>query len=352
MKGWIKLVLLLYLFVLAIEIIKTTSLSLAPDIGGFLVNGTSPVRALATGWFTTAVVQSSGAIGSVTAALVGNEILNLEIAVFILMGAALGTTVTALLISIITISQKRRDFRHGFEIGLAYSLYIAMVVVIVFFLELFFGVFSKASFFLASTIGNSIPLGKAVNILDIATGPIVDALMENVGGILAFIFGIAVLIFVLRYVSKVVVDVLGGEEKARNFINKHFNSKIKIYFIGVLLTAITFSSSITISLLVPLAVGRLINLKKAIPFILGAASGTSTDIFLASIVIGNANALATFIAFFLFSVTGAIIFLPNTKFIHRITKYTSKKLIHISRRKALYFLFGFILIPLLIILIF
>lgn len=161
-----------------------------------------------------------------------------------------------------------------------------------------------------------------------------------------------ILIFTLKYIGKSVIGVLGGENKARKFINKYFHSKYKAYFIGAVLTGIVFSSSITIGLLVPLAVARLINLKKAIPFILGANLGTFTDVFLAAIIIGKPLALATAIAYLLFGILGTIIFLPNTEILFKITKYTSKKLIHISRKKALYFLIAFILIPLLIILIF
>ena len=83
----------------------------------------------------------------------------------------------------------------------------------------------------------------------------------------------------------------------------------------MILTAIVFSSSITIGLLVPLAVARVINLKKAIPFILGANLGTFTDIFLASIFIGQPAAFASAIAYFLFAVMGGLIFLPNTQFL-------------------------------------
>jgi sodium-dependent phosphate cotransporter len=351
MKRWLKLFFFLYLFILAIEIIKTTSLALAPDLNRFILHDINPIKAIATGWFTTAIVQSSGAIGSITAALAGNNILTLETAVYILIGASLGTIITALLISIITISQKRRDFRHGFEIGLCYALYSAMLVGIVFVLEFFFGFFSKSSFFLASAISDSVPLGKVPNLVGILTNPITKVLLERTNEFLVFIFGFIILLLALRYIGKSVINVFGGEEKARNFINRHFNSKLKIYFVGALLTAIIFSSSITISLLVPLAVARLINLKKAIPFILGAALGTSTDLLFASVIIGKVNALATFLAFLLFVLLGTLIFLPNTEFLFKLTKYTSKKLIHISRRKALYFLLAFILIPLILFLI-
>lgn len=348
----LKLIIFLYLFILAIQIIKNASSVLAPSLNQFFVNGMNPLKAIATGWFTTILVQSSGAVGTIVASFTGNGILEFSTGVYVLMGAIIGTAITALLISLITVSQKRRDFRHGFEIGLCYSLYSVLLVVIVFILESIFGLYSKLSIFLASKVGNNISLGKIPDWIDVITKPLTNAFFNNFNGAILIIVGIGILLFTLRYIGKTVIGVLGGEEPARHFINRHFDSTIKAYFLGVLLTMIVFSSSITVSLLVPLAVSRLINLKKAVPFIIGAGLGTQSDVFLASILIGHVNALATFFALFLFGITGALVFLPQTERLWRLTKYMSKRIFHISRKTAFYVLLAFILIPLILMLIF
>jgi sodium-dependent phosphate cotransporter len=269
-KKWSKLVFFLYVFILCIEIIKKTSLFLAPNIKDFLLQGLSPIKAMGVGWFTTSIVQSSGAVASFVATFAGNNLINLPTAVYILIGASLGTTITALIISFITTSKAKKDFRHGFEIGLAYSIYSALLVLIVLFLEYFFNFFSRTSLFLAEKLQNKIVALNIPNFTDLITTPIINPLFDSLPKFVLLIFAFVLLIFALRFLGKSVIEVFGGELRARKFINKHFNSKIKIYFLGVILTAIVFSSSITIGLLVPLAVARLISLKKAIPFILGA----------------------------------------------------------------------------------
>ncbi len=351
MKKWVKLIFFIYAFIFSIELIKRTSLFLAPNIKDFLLQSLTPIKAIASGWFTTSLAQSSGAISTVAAAFAGNNIITLSTAIYIMIGASLGTVITALIISLITSSKKRRDFRHGFEIALSYSIYSALLVIIVFLLEYFLKFFSKTSLFLATILGEKISLLKVPNFVGIITSPIINFLFERNHKLLLLILAFVILIFTLKYIGKSIIEVLGGEQKARKFINKYFKSKYKAYLIGVLITAVVFSSSITIGLLVPLAVARLINLKKAIPFILGADLGTFTDVFLASIIIGKIPALAAALAYALFAVIGALIFLPNTNFLFKTTKYISKKLIHISRKKALYILIAFILVPLLIILI-
>jgi sodium-dependent phosphate cotransporter len=350
--NWIRLIFFMYLFIFAIELIKKSSLALTPYLKDFLFQNLNPIEAISVGWFTTSIIQSSGAMGSIAAAFAGSGIISLQVAIYILIGASLGSTITAILISIITLSKKRRDFRHGFEIGLCYSLYSALILILVLVLEYFFRLFSNSSLFVATSIGEALPLGSIPNLVDFITSPLFGLFFDSINKAILLVLGFLILILTLRFLSKSVIGVFGGEEKTKDFINKHFSSKYKAYFLGFIFTAIIFSSGITTGLLVPLAVSRLINLKKAIPFILGAGLGTFTDIFLASIVIGKVAALATAISFFLFKLAGTLIFLPNTEILFRLTKYTSKRLMGVSRKKALYFLLAFILIPLILIIIF
>jgi solute carrier family 34 (sodium-dependent phosphate cotransporter) len=351
-KSGVKLISLIYLFILSIELIKKSSLFLAPNIKDFLLQNLGPIKAVCFGWFSTTVVQSSGAISTITATFAGNNLLQFSTAVYIVIGATIGTTITAIIISLVTVSTKRKDFRHGFEIGLCYTIYNAFLVVIAFLLEYFFHFFSNTSLFLASKISGKVSLLKIPDLVGIFTSPIINPLFKHSHNLFLLLFGFAILIFSLKYIGRAVIGIFGGEENARKFIDKHFKSKYKAYLIGALLTAILFSSSITIGLLVPLAVTRLIGLKRAIPFIIGADLGTFTDVFLAALVINQTPAMGIAIVYIMLAMLGSLIFLPNTKLLYKMTKYVSKKLIVISRKKALYILIAFILIPLLIILIF
>tara|TARA_Y100000310_G_C20618586_1_gene782002 strand:- start:338 stop:1459 length:1122 start_codon:yes stop_codon:yes gene_type:complete len=351
-KSFVKLAFFLYLFILAIQLIKKASGLIAPDARQFIFSNLSPLKAIAAGWFSTSIAQSSGAVSSLAVTFVGNGLIDLPIAVYILIGASMGTTITALIISLITVSKKKKDFRHGFEIALCYSIYSFILVFIVFFLEYFFALFSRLSFYLATLFQGNFSYLKVPDVVDVATGLIVKPIISNNHIVLTFLVAFLILIFALKFISRSVVEVMGGEVKAKNFINKYFDSPVKAYFMGVILTAIVFSSSITISLLVPLAVGGLIGLRRSIPFILGADLGTFTDTFLVSLIIGDTHAIAAAFSYALFAIVGAIIFLPNTNFLFRVTKYTSKKLIKISRKKAFYVLLFFVLIPLGIIVFF
>ncbi|MGK0209011.1 MAG: sodium-dependent phosphate cotransporter [Patescibacteria group bacterium] len=351
-RSAILLVVFLYIFVLSLELIKKASSLIPIDISTLIFESIAPVKAISLGWFVTTIAQSSGAVSSVVVAFVGEGLITLPTGVYIMIGASLGTTITALIISLVTVSVKRKDFRHGFEIALAYSIYSALLVFIVAFLEYFFALFSRVSLYLATLFEGGISLLFLPDFVTLLTDPVLHIIFVNSNVYLLFLLAFIGLGVSLKFMSTSLIDVFGGREKARIFMNKHFDNKYKAYFLGVLLTAMVFSSSITISLLVPLAVARLISLRKAIPFILGADLGTVVDTILAALIVGEVSAVAAAIAYGLFAVVGALIFLPNVEFLNKVTKYISKRFIVISRDKAFYILIAFILIPLAILLFF
>ncbi len=77
----------------------------------------------------------------------------------------------------------------------------------------------------------------------------------------------------------------------------------------MLTTAAIRSSSVTTSLVVPLVAKKVVTLRKAIPFILGANIGTTISAFLAAMVNSNV-AISIAIAHFLFNFIGVLIFFP------------------------------------------
>lgn len=350
-KGWTFLI-WLYLFILSIELIKKTSLILSDQIQSILNSSLTPIKAVSVGWFITAIIQSGGALAGLVTPFVANNLLPVITAVFVMMGARIGATGIALIISIPAgVKRKRRDFRHGFEIGLAYTTYTILMIIIAFFIEYFTGIFSKLGLFLANVIGTNIPISGIPNLVKFITKPIVNILFLIPSPFLLLLIAFTVLILTLKFFTKATIQFLGGELRTRRYINKYFKCKYKAFTIGLLFTMLVFSTAISITLLVPLAVSRLINLKKAIPFIIGAAIGTSTDVILASLITGSIPALAVAIAYTLFGVLGACIFLPHNNFLFNLTKFISKRIIHISKKRALIFLIIFILIPLLILLL-
>jgi len=90
-----------------------------------------------------------------------------------------------------------------------------------------------------------------------------------------------------------------------------FKNAWKSFFWGAVTTAAIRSSTITISVVVPIVAQKIVSLKKAAPFILGANIGTTITAFIAALLNVNAStAISIAIAHFLFNLIGLLIFYP------------------------------------------
>ena len=84
-------------------------------------------------------------------------------------------------------------------------------------------------------------------------------------------------------------------------------------FIGAVVTVMVQSSSITTSLLVPLAAAGLLRLEQAFPVTLGANVGTTVTAFLAALAVSGPNAAAGLeiaLVHLLFNLSGILLIYP------------------------------------------
>ena len=128
-----------------------------------------------------------------------------------------------------------------------------------------------------------------------------------------------------------------------------FKTTARALILGMLFTAIIQSSSITTSLVVPLAAAGVLSLKKIFPYDLGANIGTTITAFLASLATNNADAVTIAFSHLFFNLLGIVIFLPlKTIPITMATVFSHWSIKH-RYIPLLYILLAFFLIPLLFI---
>jgi sodium-dependent phosphate cotransporter len=121
---------------------------------------------------------------------------------------------------------------------------------------------------------------------------------------------------------------------------------------GLLFTIIVQSSSITTSLLVPLAAAGVITVETVFPITIGANIGTTTTAILAAFASGNISAIIIAFAHFLFNLTGTLFIYP-IKFIRMIPINLAKSFGELAAEKKkyaiIYVLGVFFIIPALLI---
>ena len=238
---------------------------------------TNRVTGVFTGFLITAIIQSSTATTIMVVSFVNAKLLTLAQAISVIMGANIGTTLTAWIISF-----------FGFQVDMG-------ILAIPF-------------------IGLCIPLIFSKN--------------NNRRYIGEFIMGFALLFLAIAYLKNSVPDLQSHPEILsfiQGYTSMGFGSIILFLFIGALLTIILQSSSATIAITIIMCSKGWIPLEIAMSMVLGENIGTTITANIAAI---NANIQAKRAAFahFIFNIFGVcwmlVVFYPFTDMVSTlVTKY-------------------------------
>jgi sodium-dependent phosphate cotransporter len=118
---------------------------------------------------------------------------------------------------------------------------------------------------------------------------------------------------------------------------------------GMVITAIVQSSSVTTSLIVPLAGAGLVTLEQVFPFTLGANVGTTVTALMASMVTQNPSAVAVAFTHLLFNIFGICVFLPARFIPVFFAKQLGMLAIRNRAYPILFIILMFLIVPLLLI---
>ncbi|MED5330364.1 MAG: Na/Pi symporter, partial [Planctomycetota bacterium] len=130
---------LLYLFLCSIKLMEVSFKMMSAGTEGGLFEGiTNPFSALMAGIMATVLVQSSSVTTAAIVALVGSGTLPLGMAVPMVMGANIGTTVTCVLVSIGSV-RRSAEFRRAFACATVHDVFNLICVAVLLPLELMTG---------------------------------------------------------------------------------------------------------------------------------------------------------------------------------------------------------------------
>ncbi len=293
----------------------------------------------------TVLVQSSSVTTSIVVGLVSGGALSVANAVPIIMGANIGTTVTNLIVSFGHVSQ-RDEFRKAFGGSVIHDFFNLIVVAVLLPLELLTGYLEKSAAFLshlfygAGGIEYKSPIKVVVkNITKTIQEQALESLplSEKVVGILLILLSMALIFFCLFSLIKLLKTIM--IDRVVHMLNRALSkSAIVTIAIGVVMTVLVQSSSITTSLLVPLIGGGIITLEVAFPIILGANIGTTITALLAAMA-GTEAGLTIALVHLLFNISGILMIYP-IKPIRRIPLAMARWMgDHVYRKKRIAVLF-------------
>ena len=353
---------LLYLFLTGVELLGGGFKSLGKDLVDGLFKGVSnPIGGLFVGLLATVLVQSSSVSTSVIVGLVASGVVGTGDAVPMIMGANLGTTVTNTLASL---GHVRHDVesRRAFAAATVHDFFNILAVIVFLPIELATGYLSEsASWLTDKIIGSSgaefkSPLKAAVKL----PATWIKELLSSIGaqgdvkGGLMIVLGLIFIFLALAYITKNMRLLVA--DRVEVAINRALSagSGIVAILIGTLITISVQSSSITTSVLVPLAASGVLTLENIYPVTLGANVGTTVTALLASLATGSPAAVTVALVHTLFNISGILAFYPISNLRKLPIKMANKLSDIAAERRSLalmYALTMFVIIPLLVVLV-
>jgi solute carrier family 34 (sodium-dependent phosphate cotransporter) len=313
----VLVLLFLYFFLIGIAFLEAGIAATGAGFQAQLLREVShPISGLCAGLLATVLVQSSSVSTATIVGMVGSGTLPVSLAVPMIMGANIGTTVTSTLASLGSI-RRTEEFRRAFAAATVHDYFNVMAVALLLPLELATGFLSESAEWLSENLR-----GREFNAAAPPQSPIRAVVKLPVGWMEGLLEGSRLVspIFlaiglVLIFISLTLITknmrrlVAGGVERVMNRVVAGGGGSIGI-LVGIGVTVAVQSSSITTSILVPLVAAGVLTLPNAYPITLGANVGTTITALLASLAVLRPEGLTIALVHSLFNLVALLIVYP------------------------------------------
>jgi sodium-dependent phosphate cotransporter len=357
----------LYFFLLGLELLGTSAKILGGCTAGSLLgDDTNPVAGLMIGILATVLLQSSSTTTSIIVSLVGGG-LDVKAAIYMIMGANIGTSVTNTIVAMGHLGDGD-ELERAFAGATVHDMFNFLTVAIFFPLEivthyLFYltnamlpnevaegekweGPIKK----IVSPLGNKIIIANKNVIKDIATGKTescdeyypttcdgsvnkancnvgligcdkksgqcpaffqegADQHDDEVSGGVCLFLSLVLLIVCLMGLVTLLQKMLLGTSTRIIYKATNINGYLAMV-VGMAITILVQSSSITTSTLTPLVGMGVLQLEQMYPLTLGANIGTTFTALLAALVSDSVNSLQVALCHLFFNLSGIAVWYP------------------------------------------
>lgn len=310
----------------------------------------NPCFGLFVGIVATAILQSSSTTSAIIIAVVSPGILPFRTAIPIILGTNFGTTITNTLVALLQRKKSKAAYERSLAASTLHDFYNIITLLITFPLEIKYHFVEKASFYLYEFIGsNANSMTRQFNNpLVILINSINQWISSAIGDNPLLYFIVSLSIAVLSISS--LVNLLKKRflpQIEQSLSQKLFATKFRSWLSGVTSTMLIQSSSITTSLVIPLASSEKLTLEQIYPYTVGANIGTGLTAFVAAASL-NPIAIIAAIASLLFDTFSTFIVFLNP-LISNLPLYLAKQFgfygAKYKRLPYLYIAVAFIVLP-------
>jgi solute carrier family 34 (sodium-dependent phosphate cotransporter) len=260
----------MYLFILAVQIMKSGAAALGPQIEGQFpfANG---ISTLGFGWLGAYFVLSGSPVAATAISLFGAGTLTKLQTFTMLSGSRLGASFIVLLTAFLYAFRNRRDPNRNEPIAMGIQALTMTALVYLPGMMIGYAII-RGGLLDGLNLHASTELEAA---LSVVWGPIVDAVESVVPGALLFLVGLAVILASFKLLDRVLPGVSSDSTAAKRA--SWLRHPWTMFALGCLVATLTLSVSVALTVLIPLAVKGYVRRDEALPYIMGANITTLAD---------------------------------------------------------------------------
>jgi sodium-dependent phosphate cotransporter len=327
----------LWLFVLALQLIKVGAAGLRPVLDGVSVDGTA--GHFGFGWFGAYVVMSGSPVAAVAMSLFASGAIS-DIETFAMInGTRMGASLIVLVVGFVSYITGKRN-PDGLYIGV-----VALLTAVTLWAPAMpIGLLILDQGWLDGVHVES--PGALTSFVSAISDPVVEPLTDALPKLLVFVTGVGVLVLGFGVFDRALPSL---ESPGPRFeaLSRSMQQRYSMFAFGSLVTLITMSVSLSVTILVPLALKGYIRRDRVVPYVMGANVATWVDTLLAALLLDSPRAftvvLTEMIAGGLVSLLALVFFYgPYTRLILGVAHRVSS-----TRRNLVIFLACLLLAPVL-----
>lgn len=260
----------MYLFILAVQIMKAGATAIGPDIQGQFpfANG---ISTLGFGWLGAYFVLSGSPVAATAISLFGAGTLTKLQTFTMLSGSRLGASFIVLLTAFLYASRHRKDPNRREPLGMGIQALTMTALVYLPGMMIGYAI-------IRSGVLDGLNLHASAQLeaaLSVVWGPVVDGVEAIVPPSLLFVVGLLVILASFRLLDHVLPQVSSDSTAAKRATwLKH---PWTMFALGCLVATLTLSVSVALTVLIPLAVKGYVRRDEALPYIMGANITTLAD---------------------------------------------------------------------------
>jgi len=272
----------LYLFILAIMLMKDGARSLVPLLQDtFSVS--NPVKSLGFGWLFAYVVMSGSPVAAAALFFLDAGAIDALSAFTMITGSRLGASFLVIFLGFLYILRgrdKASSLSMGMlSLGVTGTTHLAGLLVGVWMLQ--------SVLFSRMQLGSGYRIGV---IIDSLFTPITGPLANFLPNWLLFVLGIILIIVSFNLFDRCLPEMVIKDSQVGH-ISRFVYRPWVMFLLGAVVTLLCMSVSISLGILVPLSHRGFIRRENVIPYIMGANVTTFIDTFLAAVILANPAAI-------------------------------------------------------------